>query len=366
MASRLLVEMRLVPIGIAALAICAFAPASHGYILKHAVGTLRSPWDRQTPRPRMQPNYDCPALSPPPRVISFTGYYTDSRHSIVDPAAKARYEAASAPIENYTRAIVKAADAFRQNGSAQAAACALKLLQIEADAGSLTDPHASADESRQAFYVQTWMTAGSAIAYLKVESAASPSQEAEIGRWLRQLGNDVVHFQERLAATHSEDSRNNIHAWASLAAAAAGLGSHSPDLFGWGVQAGRQELGEVDADGYLPLELQRGRRALHYHIFTVAPLVTLAELARSNGIDLYAQSDGALRRLAQRVLLGIEDPVSFEQRAGEVQEPADLKSGVTASWVAPLERRFPDIHLSSSVRSAAKQGYFMLGGFPPP
>lgn len=357
--------MKLLPIEIAVLAACACASNSDGHSLNRPASTLRSPWDQPAPEPRSLPTYECPARAPPPRVISFTGYYTDSRHSIVDPGAKSCYEAASSSIENYTREIVKAADGFRQKGSGEAAACALKLLQLEADAGSLSDPQLSADGSRQAFYVQTWMTAGSAIAYLKVESAASPPQRAKIGRWLSQLGKGVIRFQERLAAKQSDDSRNNIHAWAALAAAAAGVGSRSPDLFEWGIRAAREEMGEVDADGYLPLELKRGRRALHYHIFTVAPLVVLAELARSNGIDLYDQSHGALRRLAQRVLLGIEDQIDFKKRTGEVQEAPDFNSGITASWAAPLERQLPGIRLSSDMRRASGQGYFMLGGTLP-
>src|SRR3954447_23571340 len=146
------------------------------------------------------------------------------------------------------------------------------------------------------------MTAGSALAYLKVEGAASPADRLKIARWLTTLGRRVVDFQERLSAIHSEDSRNNIHAWSALAATAAGVGSQSPELFQWGLQAAREELGQVDHDGYLQLELKRGRLALHYHIFPLAPLVALSELARPNGIDLYRQSHGALRRLAQRVL----------------------------------------------------------------
>lgn len=333
-----LFEMKTLLIQIALVATCAVASDSGGRIFNRTAGGLRSPWDQLTRPPNRQSTWECPALAPPPPLISFAGYYTDSRHSVVDPSAKRLYEATSAPIENYTRAVVKAADAFRKNDNAQARACALQLLEMEADAESLTEPRLSADGSRQAFYVQTWMTAGSALAYLKVRSAASPGERAKIRQWLGKLGNAVVGFQERLAAVHSEDSRNNIHAWAALAATAAGLGSRSPDLFRWGIQAGREELGQVDGDGYLPLELKRGRRALHYHIFTAAPLVVLAELARSNGIDLYDQSHGALRRLAQRVLLGIEDPAVFEKRTGEVQEPPDFKSGVTTSWVAPLER----------------------------
>jgi len=44
-------------------------------------------------------------------------------------------------------------------------------------------------------------------------------------------------------------------------------------------------IDEIAADGTLPLEMGRGQRALHYHLFALAPLVTMAELAAANGED---------------------------------------------------------------------------------
>lgn len=125
-------------------------------------------------------------------------------------------------------------------------------------------------------------------------------------------------------------------------------------------------LDQVDPSRFLPLELARGRRALHYHLFAVAPLVVLAEVAQANDVDLYAQSGGALRRLVECVLNGLDDPSTFEKRTGEAQEPPDLHSGLTVSWLVPVQRRFPGIRVSGKLREASAQGYFMLGGLPPP
>jgi poly(beta-D-mannuronate) lyase len=78
-------------------------------------------------------------------------------------------------------------------------------------------------------------------------------------------------------------------------------------------------IADVRADGTLPLEMERGPLALHYHAFALPPLVMLAEIGAANGVPLYDENDGALRRLADRVLRGMEDPSSFEKLAGAAQ-----------------------------------------------
>ena len=69
----------------------------------------------------------------------------------------------------------------------------------------------------------------------------------------------------------------------------------------------------------MPLELARGQRALKYHLFAVAPLVMLAELAEVNGVHLYDAGDRALDRLVARCLAGMAEPKSFAARAGVEQ-----------------------------------------------
>jgi poly(beta-D-mannuronate) lyase len=113
--------------------------------------------------------------------------------------------------------------------------------------------------------------------------------------------------------------RNNHAYWAGLAVAATGIAANQRDLLEWGISRARLAIADIQKDGTLPLEMDRGALALHYHVFSLAPLVMLAEIAAANGVDLYAEGDGALRRLADRVIRGMADPATFEKLSGVPQ-----------------------------------------------
>ena len=61
---------------------------------------------------------------------------------------------------------------------------------------------------------------------------------------------------------------------------------------------------------------RRGQRALHYHLFALEPLVTMAELASANGDDLYAYSNSRLHLLVARTVAGLADNQFFVDKAG--------------------------------------------------
>src|SRR6202034_1716551 len=97
---------------------------------------------------------------------------------------------------------------------------------------------------------------------------------------------------------------------------------------------------DIKADGTLPMELARRQKALEYTNYALAPLVMAAELAALRGEDWYGRDNGAIHRLAARVLSGLRDPKSFAALAGE---PAvDVPRGGSLSWLAVYRVRFPD------------------------
>jgi poly(beta-D-mannuronate) lyase len=329
---------------------------------------LHSPW-QHVPIPQQESApYDCPPERPLPRVLVFDGYYTDSHYSIKDAAAVAAYSAAVSVPEDFARNVVHAADNYRTTGSLAAGRCAITMLSSAAAQQAFTEPHLSARKSRQGFYVQTWLCAGLSLAYLKVEgtNAESPGQHEAITAWLAALGEHVENFQDRLVSRGSGDSQNNHHYWAGLAVAAAGVARNRIDLFHWGIEAGRDGLRRITPDGTLPLEMDRRSMALHYHLFAAAPLVLLAELGQANGIDLYKECNGALRRLVLRAASGLEDPSFFEKQTGVAQQPQNLASAGTLAWAIPFSRRFPNPMLQALLAKAQKQSYWMFGGLPPP
>jgi poly(beta-D-mannuronate) lyase len=137
------------------------------------------------------------------------------------------------------------------------------------------------------------------------------------------------------------DNRNNHAYWAGLAVAAAGVATDDRALLEWGVDRYRRGVAEIAEDGALPLEMARRSRALHYHLFALAPLVMLAEIGEANGLPLYRERDGALHRLVGRVVAGLADPSGFAAAARADQETPRL-AGESAGWIEPYAARFAD------------------------
>jgi poly(beta-D-mannuronate) lyase len=153
-----------------------------------------------------------------------------------------------------------------------------------------------------------------------------------IERWLDTLGTLVKDdWRDQPLA-----KINNHEYWAAWAAMATGVALNRRDLYDWAVTeyriAARQQ---VDKDGFLPNELARDTRALAYHNYSLEPLAMIAAFARANGDDLASEGNGALSRLATRVLAGAEDPRMFEARTGKKQVMDDLEDPAKFAWLEP-------------------------------
>ena len=325
---------------------------------------LRSPWDLEPPATTDLP-YPCPAAPQLPFNFTTNSYYTDSHHSVIDPELKKSYEESVAPIEEFSRASVKAADNYRTKGSRAAAECVYTLLEAAAKQKALAGNMGSG----QASYVQGWNLGTWAVAYLKVRASGVASNEAshEIVKWLEKLAEqNREYYEDRRHKSRANDAHNNHLYWAGFAIAAAGIASNDRGLFRWGMEAYREGVHSIQNDGTLPLEIDRGQRALHYHLYALAPLVMLAEFGAANGIDLYAERDFAIKRLVDRSVSGLEDPGFFEQKTGVRQVTTPELQASEIGWAEPYVRRFPDPKLSALLAQAHSLSYTTWGGLPPP
>ncbi len=104
-------------------------------------------------------------------------------------------------------------------------------------------------------------------------------------------------------------------------------------------------LTQIQEDGTLPLELLRKSKARHYHNFSLMPLVLIAEAAAQNGIALYPEGNGALHRLAGRVIEGLDGRGYFERGVGVKQDWVGTLDGGSLVWAEPYFARFADRHL---------------------
>ena len=284
---------------------------------------------------RAKPKYECDAPGAPLITLDTQSKYKqdDSQRAAIDEEAEEAYSEAVEPLRAYGRNLVKISNAYVKSNpkNTAAAACALTWLDAWASANAMTDLR-----SKQAHFNLGQALGGFALAYLQVRNAPglADEQKRRVEAWLRTLGQQLVAFMDKNTAT---SSRNNHRYWAGLSATAAGLAADDKPLTQWGIDSARIGLSQITPEGTLPLELERGKRARDYHIFAAEPLVTTAELARSQGIDLYAEHGGALQRLVERVLDTLEDPSFFENATGSKQEPYPGDGTVPASRIAWLE-----------------------------
>jgi len=322
---------------------------------------LRGPVDVEARRAligRPLPPPPPPHFEPPVRDVLGVSYYADAAHSVVAPALKAQNDQALAPLRRFVGEVGHLSDRWLASKPAQPAYAAQVVdgLSTWAGAGALLGA-----VNRQGEFERVWTLAGLALAYLEIRDAPglSTAKLAAIDSWLVAVGNAVRPSFERPERTSS--TNNHAH-WAGLAVAAAGVAGQRRDLFDWGIARGRLGLRQVRADGLLPLELARGKLALHYHLFALAPLVMLAELAAANDVRLDGENEHALARLADRVIAGLQEPAAFAAAAGVAQEIRLPPRGPDLAWAEIYRARFDDRRLDAWLAAGRPLRDDRLGG----
>lgn len=326
---------------------------------------LRSPWDGHPVTPTDAP-YACPA--PPPFGATLSTlepgtYYVDPHASIIDPQKQAHFQKVTEASTHLSQWAALAADAWLAKGSRAAAACVYSLL----DAAANVSAWAGKMPDYSGVYIQNWTLSAVAIAYLKVREsgAGTPAQDAEIQHWFDLLSARVQEFFNAEAAHMGRDKENNHMYWAGLAVAAAAIASNDHDAGSWALNAYKMGVDAIQPDGSLPQELWRGQMTFHYHLYALAPLIMIAELAAANDIDLYSEDDGAIHRLVKLCTAALADPTIFEKRTGIRQIVALPYAGGDIGWAVPYVRRFPNPQLSAFIAKAPWVRYTSWGGRPP-
>ena len=320
---------------------------------------LRSPWDGKSVT-MTGATYACPAIVHIAPDLVTDGFYRldDPTHSIIDPVRQEAYRKSSDGVKSVGLEIVKAADTYRSTGSKQAAQCAMNQILTLAQEHSL----AGKMSSSQAYYVQGWVVGAISIAYLKVRETglATPQQSEMIAAWLQSIGKQTVAYYEE-----HKKARNNHLYWAGVELAAIGVAADDPKDFAWAIGTYNTGVDQIQPDGTLPLEMARGSRALHYHLYALAPLVLLAEFGEANHMDLYARANGAIHRLVNTSVAGLQDPTPFAKATNVQQEVPKTTSGDQIGWAPPYVKRFPNPTLEQKIQAAPSLSVFYLGGLPP-
>jgi poly(beta-D-mannuronate) lyase len=345
-------------IGIAAV-LLALLHAAPGHA--QGVGYLVPAYVKDTGRAESE--YECEMPAAPVITLETQSKYkqNDTSRATIDETANENYLQAVVPLRAYAKSLVKISNDYVRISpkNPAAAGCALSWLEHWAAANAMTDMR-----SKQALFNLGQTLGGFALAYLQIRNASDLREDHKerVEIWLKGLGKQVVDFMDQ---NHEVSGRNNHRYWAGLAATAAGIATGDEKLANWGIDSARIGLSQITPEGTLPLEISRGKRARDYHIYGAEPLVATAELARSRGVDLYAENDGALKRLVDRVVASLDDPSFFAKATGAKQEPFPDNGTVPPNRIAWLEiyqSRFPSPRVDAVLASRRPLASSGLGG----
>lgn len=280
------------------------------------------------------PAFHCASPPPPVRDLDIPPFYAAASNTRLDPRQQAINAKAAEPLTDYMTAVTRSADlslrAAAEGKRSAAARCTLDWLAAWAR-GEAWLGRMATDQSE---YQRKWDLAGLSLAYLKVRKTATPARRAIVEPWLGRIATAA-----RAVFDDPRHQRNNHWYWLGLGLAGTALATDDERLWGEARRIIHDAARDIRGDGALPRELARGARAVHYHAFSVMPLVILAELGASRGEDWYGLEDGALHRLVALTVAGLRDPSVFERLSGIVQEPSRGSGGT--GWLPLYARRFP-------------------------
>ena len=284
-------------------------------------------------------SFDC-ANPPPPfsGKLDFPSKYEGSgkARNVVNDDANARYKAMTQPLTDMEKGVVKSVDKYASSGNPGAVKCAVDWLSAWASANALLGDAAN----HTGRSLRKWTLGTLSGAYLRLEFAsgkplaAYPQQTAAIEAWLGRIADRVV---AEWPETDPIEKINNHYYWAAWSTMATSVVTNRRDLFDWSTAMYRIFAKQADADGYLPNELARETRALGYNNYAITPIAMIAAFGKANNIDLAAEGNGALKRVADRTLQGIADPHVFEAKTGKAQDLEGLDQDQQDSKLAWLE-----------------------------
>jgi hypothetical protein len=268
----------------------------------------------------------CEVIAPPARRVETASKYdqTIASKSVIDSSAAAARNAVMRPIDDAVRRL----QAMARTASTDPEAidrCVAQTMRRWAEAGSLTDM-ASADANLTRDRVVA------AISEVLVSARARGTDVASdegVRDWLSSIASQTMHFYDWKAGQNSR--RNNHRYWAGLSVGRIGYLLGDAQMTAWAGNSLEIGLCQIDEQGFLPLELQRGAKAFDYHLYAYIALRSLSDLLQSSPTAGTAGCRERLARLGNRVSSGI---AAFETRTGLRQDDPARKNLMAAARLA--------------------------------
>ena len=190
-----------------------------------------------------------------------------------------------------------------------------------------------------------------AIAHATVPVSAD--DDAAVREWMK---NNVRRAKHLMRGYHFKGHNYAAHNHAIASAAAhMAYGAMWGDAraFDHGVDQWFITLGDMREDGSFPIEARRGPLAMFYTGRTLSGLMSIAEMARAQGIDLYGQApseDKTIHRAVTFMIAALERNETIYRYAKANIHPGSSRNwrvqhlgspGSTLSWMIPYTARFP-------------------------
>lgn len=315
-----------------------------------------------TPLPAEEKGFSCPAVPEPVTSLDYGSRYTDDSktRSDIDEAGNAAVDKALKPVEQFINELIKMSNTALMDGDKARAACVVDWLAGWADAGALTNLQTmNVELSVPARY------AGLAMALLQADAAGGvdADKRSRVIAWLKHAAGAMVAFFDDEAPTNA--ARNNLRAWAGLAAAAIGRLDGDKALLDWARGSFELVTCQASPDGSLPLEMNRADKALNYQLHATGPLIVTADLLKATGYDGYAACGGKLLQIAAFSLKAVDDPAIVQAINGKEQTFQTGKQHLEPymlAWVEPLLRHHPDAGIDAYVDDLRPFSHAKLGG----
>lgn len=299
----------------------------------------------------------CP--EPPPVIsdLEIESGFAAGHYQTLAPERVARRKALTRGLHEYTATVVDLSDrAMLLKGEAGQAAerCVLAWLEAWLGNGALLG-NVSWPEGE---YEREWVSIALGLSFLKLRAGEkSVKAPAWARNWYLQASAGLAGRYPLTAGT-----RNNHWYWAGLTSMVAGTIAADDARYDWGVQQLRSGLADVDPEGFLPQELERGAMSLRYTAFAASALVMMAAFEQANGRPLPGVGQASMQRLVRRVLSGLADPGEFGRRADAAQESFDIGLVRLLAWLEVYYALAGDAEAEPWLRHLRPMKLVWLGG----
>lgn len=252
---------------------------------------------------------------PAQRTIQSYRVYKRGSNRVIDCSTLRKNEFGTRFLDTYLKEVVSRSEAAAD--SPKAAACAANMLHAWAGADAMTRLGDDGN-TNQSQHKISWTLGGLSAAYFahpEVREAAreiateNGTADDEIIAWFRELTGPVSAMIDREREAKNED---NLQYWRGYAILPTAFMAEDAELMAqsrrvFDAALDQVTMGSTDPrnDGFLPLEMERGDRSLHYQTYASMPVLAMAMMSKARGCG-FLESDAQRERLTLMLSRALE------------------------------------------------------------